>query len=216
MNTMYNIIDWSSSDALRQLVKNIERPLSSIIEVSDHMSKRNHGNITINSSHVIFSNSQEIKHLIDEILEKINGKKVEVPLIFDIYKTNNYVQSLCQKEIKSQNISKQDISWLKHMENEIYKSIQSNTLNLHDLSYNLSVSERQLHRKIKTLVGLTPNRYVRILKLHKAKELIDNYVYDTISQISYAVGYYDTHYFSKLFNQQYNIIPRDLIRNRAL
>ena len=80
----------------------------------------------------------------------------------------------------------------------------------------MAVSERQLHRKIKNLLHLTPNKYIRVLRLYKAKQCIDDYLYDTISQISYAVGYYDTHYFSKIFKQQYNMSPKELLNARRL
>ena len=75
----------------------------------------------------------------------------------------------------------------------------------------MAVSERQLHRKIGGLVFLTPNKYVRVLRLHKAKQMIDNYFYNSISQIAYAVGYSDTHYFSKIFYDQYKVMPQELL-----
>ena len=75
----------------------------------------------------------------------------------------------------------------------------------------MSVSERQLYRKITNLIYLTPNKYIRVLRLHKAKQIIENYIQHSISQIAYAVGYNDVHYFSKLFLEQYEITPRELI-----
>jgi AraC-like DNA-binding protein len=77
----------------------------------------------------------------------------------------------------------------------------------------MAVSERQLHRKIVNLVCLTPNKYIRILRLHKAKQMIDNYIQRSISQIAYAVGYNDVHYFSTLFLSQYNVSPKDLLNS---
>ena len=214
MNLDKQKTDWNSSEALLQIVKNIEAPLTNIIEASDRFSKLN--TMSINKSKdVIFSNSKEIKMLIDEIIKKTQGYVEEVPLIFDIYNTNISVQSMCREAINPRTISKQDTSWLLKMEDEVYKKIEQKDLNLYDLSFKLAVSERQLHRKIKHLVHLTPNKYIRVLKLHKAKQLIDDYLYNTISQVSYAVGYYDTHYFSKLFNQQYGIFPKELLKNRG-
>ena len=203
-------INWSSPNALIELIKGIETPLESIIKESNSVVYDN----TNNSNKIIFSSSQQIKSIVDEIVKKVNNNKEPEPLIFQIYNSNDRVKSMCKGEVKSSNISKQDISWLKKMEDEVYKNIKQGDINLYDLSYNLSVSERQLHRKIKNLVYLTPNKYIRVLKLHKAKQLIDDYLYNTISQISYAVGYYDTYYFSKLFNQQYGVSPKKLLYER--
>jgi len=211
------IVDWSSPDVLMQLIKNIEAPLTSIIQASNSHPNSDRLNITENQpSQIIFSNSQEIKKLIDEVVKTVNGGRIEDPIIFRIYNSNERVQTMCKEEINPKRISKQDTSWLKQMENEVYKNIKHKDLNLYDLSYSLSVSERQLHRKTKNLVYLTPNKYIRVLKLYKAKQLIDDYLYDTISQISYAVGYYDTHYFSKLFSQQYGVSPKELLNARVL
>lgn len=210
-------IDWSSSDVLMQLIKNIEGPLASIIEASNKSSRMNITNVSTNKpSDIIFSSSQEIADLIEEVVKIANGNKVveKVPLIYEIYYSNERVQSMCKKEINPNKISKQDTLWLMQIENEVYKNIKHKDLNLYDLSYKMAVSERQLYRKIKSLLHLTPNKYIRVLRLHKAKQCIDDYLYDTISQISYAVGYYDTHYFSKLFKQQYDIYPKELLNAR--
>lgn len=216
MNLDNQNIDWSSSDILRQIIKNIEAPLSSIIEASNDPSSLTKTLLKENSSNIIFSNSQEIKLLIDEVVKKLNGGKPpeDIPVIFKIYHSNERVQSMCKAEIKPNNISQQDTLLLKNIETEVYKKIDHKDLNLYDLSYKMAISERQLHRKIKGLLHLTPNKYIRVLRLYKAKQFIDDYLYDTISQISYAVGYYDTHYFSKLFSKQYGMYPKELLNSR--
>ncbi len=212
-------IDWNSPDVLMQIANNIESPLTSIIEANNQRlqqlkSKSSKGKSKV--SEIIFSNSQEIASLIKEVVKFAKSKSVSVsdksqPSIFQIYSTNPTVQSLCKKEIVPEKISKTEQSWLLDFEKEVFKQIKNSQLNLYDLSYNLAISERQLHRKIKNLLHLTPNKYIRILKLQKAKELLDDYMYDTISEVSYAVGYYDTHYFSKLFYKQYGSMPKELL-----
>jgi len=108
-------------------------------------------------------------------------------------------------------ISKSDQLWLCNCEQLIFEQIKKGQINLIDLSYNLAVSERQLHRKINILIGLTPNKFIRVLRLYKAKDLIENYFYNSVSEVSYAVGYLDTYYFSKLFLQQYEVTPSDML-----
>ncbi|MFV0247936.1 MAG: helix-turn-helix domain-containing protein [Tenacibaculum sp.] len=222
MNLGRKDINGSSTDVLIQLIKNIETPLASIIEANKKFSTLNTVNalnsLSAKPNEVILSSSQEITKLIEEVVKLASGNKVaeRVPLIYKIYHSNEQVKSMCNDKINPQKISKQDASWLLNLEEKVYKNIEHKDLNLYDLSYKLAVSERQLHRKIKSLLHLTPNKYIRVLCLHKAKQYIDNYLYDTISQISYAVGYYDTHYFSKLFKQQYNVYPKELLNARRL
>lgn len=208
-------IDWSSPDILNHLFLHIKNPLDSIITAS---SPSTTGNEIKNE--IIFSSSNEIHDIIEEILNEIKSKSVSLtiqrrPDIFDIYESNKNVQDLCSKKINPEKVTKKDQNWLINLEKEIYDSISKNDLDLCDLSYKMAVSERQLHRKIGNLVYLTPNKYIRILRLHKAKQLIDNYIQDSISQVSYSVGYNDSHYFSKLFTNQYDISPKALISSLA-
>lgn len=212
--SLQNINGSTNGEMLSKLLKDIESPLTSIIE--EFNKSENEDVKKMAKNELIFTHSLEIKRIVDEVVKKSNGTTYEDLVFFKVYNSNERVQSMCKEEVSSQRISKQDISWLQKMEQEIHKNIKHKDLNLYDLSFKLSVSERQLHRKIKNLVKLTPNKYIRILKLHKAKDLIDSYLYDTVSQISYAVGYYDTHYFSKLFNQQYGVYPKELLKSREL
>jgi len=210
-------LDWSSSDILMQLVKNIKEPLTSIIDANEESSRLIATNsLNMQTSDVIFSSSQEIADLIDEVVKIANGTLVreKTPDIFEIYHSNEKVKSMCKNPINPNKISKEDSSWLLKIEEEVYENISRKDLNLYDLSYSLVVSERQLHRKIRNLLHLTPNKYIRVLKLNKAKQFIDDYIYGTISQIAYAVGYNDTHYFSKLFEQQYGVSPKELLSIR--
>jgi AraC-like DNA-binding protein len=204
-------IDWSSPDVLSQIVQNIKNPLDTIITASKPNSVDNKA-----QQEIIFSSSKQINDLIEEILKEIKSKSTsltikERPEIFDIYESNKNVQSLCLNKINPQKVTKPDQDWLINLEKEIYSTLNQNDMNLYELSYKMAVSERQLHRKITNLVHLTPNKYIRVLRLHKAKQMIDNYIQNSISQVAYAVGYNDVHYFSKLFSSQYDISPRELM-----
>lgn len=195
-----------------QIMQNIEAPLSTLIEASNRINTFQRTEVgNPDSNDIIFSNSLEIKELIDQVLTHIKSNKEQEPVIFDIYRTNQKVRALCQDEINPDKISKQDIAWLIDLENEVYKNVDKWAIQLSDLAFSLAVSKRQLYRKVQNLLHMTPNKYIRVLKLHMAKQHIDDFRYDTISQVSYAVGYYDTHYFSKLFVGQYDITPKELL-----
>lgn len=212
MNASNNTtIDWSNPNVLYQIMNDIKNPIEKIMETS----KRNMEKGGFQDE-VIFSSSKQIKDVIEQILEEIQSKSVnltvkQAPEIFFIYESNKNVQKMCTNELVPEKITKIDQDWLLNLEKEIYSSIKQNDINIYDLSYKMAVSERQLYRKITNLIYLTPNKYIRVLRLHKAKQIIENYIQHSISQIAYAVGYNDVHYFSKLFLEQYEITPRELI-----
>jgi AraC-like DNA-binding protein len=215
MNTEKKItIDWNSPNVLEQIIENIKNPLENIITAN----KKEDINIKDKKDEIIFSNSKEISDIIEEMLLKSKSRSLnltfrERPEIFDIYESNEKVRELCSDEINPQKITKIDQDWLINLEKEVYGSISQNELNLYELSYKMAVSERQLHRKVANLVYLTPNKYIRVLRLHKAKQMIDNYIQKSISQIAYSVGYNDVHYFTRLFADQYDITPKELLNS---
>ncbi|MEO0473352.1 MAG: response regulator [Bacteroidota bacterium] len=100
-----------------------------------------------------------------------------------------------------------DLDWLKKLEETARKEIGNRHFNLLELASVMAVSERQLFRKIKRLTGMTPNKYFRDIKLFKAKEYLENYTYGTISEVSYAVGFEDPYYFSKIYSARFGKKP---------
>ncbi len=213
MHTATNTpINWNSPNVLEQLLHGIKSPLESIMKAGENSDTYDKDKI----EEIIFRNSKEIQNIVEEIMAKAKAKSLNVtyhsrPEIFAIYEANENVRQMCAGEVKPEKVTKVDQDWLLNLEKEVYGNINQSYLDLCELSYKLAVSERQLHRKISNLVFLTPNKYIRILRLHKAKQMIDNYVQRSVPQIAYAVGYSDVHYFSKLFVGQYSVSPKELL-----
>ena len=213
MHTTKNLtIDWNSPDVLEQLAQNIRVPLESIITAGKNSSLYDKDRI----EEIIFSSSKEINDIVEEIMVKAKAKSLSLtyhsrPEIFEIYESNENVRKMCAGEMNPQKVAEVDQDWLINLEKEVYGNINQDYLDLCELSYKMAISERQLHRKVFNLVFLTPNKYIRVLRLHKAKQMIDNYVQNSIAQIAYAVGYSDVHYFSKLFIGQYSVSPKELL-----
>jgi signal transduction histidine kinase/DNA-binding response OmpR family regulator len=70
----------------------------------------------------------------------------------------------------------------------------------------IGMSHSQLHRKMTALTGLSPNRFIRFVRLNKAKVLLQNG--DTsIAQVAYLTGFNDPSYFGRMFKKEYGITP---------
>ena len=76
----------------------------------------------------------------------------------------------------------------------------------------LTMSRSQLHNKLKALTGKSTSIYVRSIRLNKAKELLLSTDL-TISEIAYEVGFKDSNYFSRCFNEEYGHTPTH-VRNQ--
>ncbi|MEO1416806.1 MAG: helix-turn-helix domain-containing protein, partial [Bacteroidota bacterium] len=104
-----------------------------------------------------------------------------------------------------------DLFWLTELENIIQKEMTNRHFNLAELAYQMATSERQLFRKVKELTGRTPNKYLRDLRMYAAKKLLENYSYQTVAEVSYAVGFQDPHYFSKIYKGQFGVWPSEYL-----
>jgi PAS domain S-box-containing protein len=99
--------------------------------------------------------------------------------------------------------SASDQAWLFEVELLVRKYIGKTTISIGFLSHELSISERQLYRRVKSILGVTPNQYIRNIRLRIAKEAIETGKYRTVSEISYLAGFDTPAYFSRLFKDVY-------------
>lgn len=72
----------------------------------------------------------------------------------------------------------------------------------------MNVSRSVLFEKCRTLLETTPAIFLRRLRLERAKALIREGG-RTMAGISYAVGFNDPHYFSKIFKQEFGMTPTE-------
>lgn len=104
-----------------------------------------------------------------------------------------------------------DQKWLNKFEAVVRNYAGKVDLNLRLIGDELAVSERQLFRQINRILGITPNKLVRIIRLHLAWEAIASGKYRTIAEISNIAGYSSRAHFKKLFYEVYGIDVAELL-----
>ena len=104
-----------------------------------------------------------------------------------------------------------DQEWLNKFESIVRKHTGKLTLKLSLISDELALSERQLFRKVDRILGITPNKLVRIVRLQLAWEAIASGKYQTIKEISHLSGYQSRGHFTKIFKEVYGINVSELI-----
>ena len=70
----------------------------------------------------------------------------------------------------------------------------------------LNVVDRTLRRKLKALLGQTPQEFIRTLRLKRAAERLLKSD-DTISEVAAQVGILDANHFSRIFKAQFGASP---------
>ncbi len=86
--------------------------------------------------------------------------------------------------------------------------IDDGTLDVGQMCDAMNVSRSVLFERCRTLLGTTPATFLRRLRLERAKQLIREGG-RTMAEISYATGFNDPHYFSKIFKKEYGITPTE-------
>jgi DNA-binding response OmpR family regulator len=72
------------------------------------------------------------------------------------------------------------------------------------------MSRTQLHRKLKALTDQSPGDFIRIMRLKRAGELLNNQV-GSIAEVAFMVGFNDPSYFTKCFQKQFGRTPSEFI-----
>ena len=76
-----------------------------------------------------------------------------------------------------------------------------------DIARDVGISPRHFKRRFKNATGDMPLRYLQNVRIDAAKQLLES-TYETIDQITWAVGYKDISSFCRLFKQHTRISPK--------
>jgi len=76
------------------------------------------------------------------------------------------------------------------------------------------ISRSGFFAKIKTLVDVTPNELIQIIRLKKAATLMLENRY-LVSEVCYMVGFRNPSYFSKCFQKQFGMTPVEFIKGHV-
>ena len=81
-------------------------------------------------------------------------------------------------------------------------------LNVDDIARSLGVSQMQLYRKVKALLGTGVTDYIQSLRLTKARQLL-LHEGSAIAQVAYQTGFSSPSYFATLFKGKYQVSPTE-------
>lgn len=110
--------------------------------------------------------------------------------------------------------TKADEDFLKALNKVIMANMNNSEFCLDDMASQLNMSRSSLNRKIKGLLDMTPNDYIRLERLKKAAQLLTEG--DKVNEVCYTVGFNTPSYFAKCFQKQFGILPKDFCRKPAV
>lgn len=104
--------------------------------------------------------------------------------------------------------SKADEDFLNKLVEAIHNRLEEVDLDVDALAVMMNMSRATLYRKVKSISELTPNDFIRLIRLKKAAELLRNREY-RVNEIAFIVGFSSSSYFSKCFYKQFGVLPKD-------
>ncbi len=104
-----------------------------------------------------------------------------------------------------------DDEFLARMYKIIEKEMYDSEFNVEILLKEFALGQRQFTRKVVALTGQTPVQFIRVMRLKRAKNLIEQGA-GNISQIAFDVGFNNLSYFSKCFHQQFKKLPSEIVQ----
>ena len=119
-----------------------------------------------------------------------------------------------EQKLDTGNIVSQDRVWLNKVDGIIKDHLSDSSFGTDKLAEELAMSRSSLQRKLKGLVGVTPNDYIKIYRLRTAARIISTENY-RVGEVAWMVGFNDPSYFTKCFVGQFGVLPKDWQRSRS-
>ena len=107
--------------------------------------------------------------------------------------------------------SKADEKFLDTINELIQENLSNNDFSIDELAKTLLISRSGFHKKLKAMSGLTPNDYIKLIRLKKAAELLKEGHF-RVNEICDKVGFNSPSYFSKCFQEQFGMLPSDFAK----
>ena len=104
-------------------------------------------------------------------------------------------------------LTKADEDFIKKLNEVIQVNYSNPEFSMDDMADSLNMSRSNFYRKIKALSGMSPNDYLKTLRMNRAAELIVSGT--RISEVAAQVGFTSSSYFAKCFKAQYGVLPKE-------
>jgi signal transduction histidine kinase/DNA-binding response OmpR family regulator len=110
-------------------------------------------------------------------------------------------------------INSVDEKFLEKLQQILDKELPNSEFTSDNFASSVGMSRMQLHRKLKSLLGVSATEFLRNERLKTAIVLLEK-GNGNISEIAYSVGFNDVSYFSKCFKEVYNVTPSEYLSKK--
>jgi len=98
--------------------------------------------------------------------------------------------------------------------NFVTENLENEDLSVEHIVKEVGIGRSKFYLTVKELTGLTPNDFILSVRLNAAKKMFEENNELNISEVSYAVGFSNPKYFSKLFKKAFLMLPSEVKRHK--
>jgi transcriptional regulator GlxA family with amidase domain len=107
---------------------------------------------------------------------------------------------------------RRDKDFLRSLDQSVSLHYADKDFDLTKLSTELSLSKRQVQRRLKALAGRTPSEYLRSYRLRRSLEFLQQGM--QVGQVTRAVGFSSQAYFASCFKAEFDQTPSEYQRRK--
>lgn len=116
-------------------------------------------------------------------------------------------------EPKKITVTSADEIFMKQVIELVENNIANSEYTVVEFGKEIGLSRMQLYRKLKAIAGLSPNEFIRMMRVKRAAQLLEQGDFN-VSEVTYQVGFTDPTYLRKCFKQQFGITPSEYAKSR--
>ena len=127
---------------------------------------------------------------------------------WEMHETKARIEALATpKEIEAVSYDEKFLANIIHL---IEEHISDSELNVNALCEWTGTNNKQMYRKMKQLTGMTPVEYIKSIRMKKAAMLLKQQKF-TVAEVMYMVGFSNHSYFSKCFQAEFGVTPKQYV-----
>lgn len=142
---------------------------------------------------------------VDDYITKPFDKEELLTRIYNCVR--NYSSRNRYNEEYNIQIKETDDTFFEELKEYIYKNSNNPSLNQNEIAEMFNISKSSFYRKIKSHTGLTPNNFIKEIRLQKARDIIEENPDILVKQVALEVGFKHSAYFSKIYVERFGKKP---------
>lgn len=156
------------------------------------------------------SRLQGIKNKADAFLSKPFNNDILYETIVQILDSRKQLQERYSQELILKplpiDVPDLDKEFIEKAQKILEIQLSNSEFTADDLASQMAVSRMQLHRKLKSITGLSSLEYIKIYRLQTAKLLLSSSKLQ-VAEVAYSVGFNNAKYFSKCYKEFFGTLP---------